>query len=264
MIDSSSLTTVSSVSPPPTSSRVEVSKPIPIVREPVSRRSIAPEHPEPRLRSERVNRVLNVLIAAVALLLLSPLMLVIGALVRMSSPGPIFYTQARVGINRRREKRSDEPNYDRRSRDLGGRPFLIYKFRTMRSGAEKPNRPVWATNHDPRVTPIGRIMRTYRVDELPQLINVIRGEMNIVGPRPERPSIFSRLCDDIEEYPLRQRAKPGITGWAQVNRSYDTTLDDVRAKVQYDLEYLRRQGVAEDLRIMARTLPVMLFRKGGW
>ena len=141
---------------------------------------------------------------------------------------------------------------------------MIHKFRTMRANAERSTGAIWATKGDARVTPIGRVMRKYRIDELPQLVNVLRGEMNIVGPRPERPSIFSRLCDDIAEYPLRQRAKPGITGWAQVNHSYDTTIDDVRLKVRYDLEYLQRQGVREDLMIMARTLPVMIFRKGGW
>jgi lipopolysaccharide/colanic/teichoic acid biosynthesis glycosyltransferase len=140
---------------------------------------------------------------------------------------------------------------------------MIMKFRTMRIGAEK-NGAVWAERRDARVTAVGRLMRRYRIDELPQLVNVIRGEMNIVGPRPERPSIFSRLCDDIAEYPLRQRARPGITGWAQVNQAYDTSLDDVRTKVRYDLEYIERQGVAEDLMIMARTVPVMIFRKGGW
>jgi len=134
----------------------------------------------------------------------------------------------------------------------------------MRADAERPSGAVWATKGDARVTPVGRVMRKYRVDELPQLFNVIRGEMNIVGPRPERPSIFSRLCDDIEEYPLRQQAKPGITGWAQVNHNYDTCIDDVRTKVRYDLEYLQRQSVAEDLLIMARTLPVMIFNRGGW
>jgi lipopolysaccharide/colanic/teichoic acid biosynthesis glycosyltransferase len=123
---------------------------------------------------------------------------------------------------------------------------------------------VWATEGDPRVTPLGRFLRKCRIDELPQLINVIRGEMNIVGPRPERPSIFARLREDIAEYPLRQRAKPGITGWAQINQSYDSCIDDVRAKVRYDLEYLERQSLAEDLRIMVKTVPVMLFRKGGW
>jgi lipopolysaccharide/colanic/teichoic acid biosynthesis glycosyltransferase len=206
---------------------------------------------------------MNILIASIALVCVSPIMVVFAALVKLTSPGPIFYTQARVGLDRRR-LRPDTAMYDRRTRNVGGRPFMIYKFRTMRINAEGANGAVWATRTDSRVTSVGGIMRKYRVDELPQLINVIRGEMNIVGPRPERPSIFSRLCDDIEEYPLRQQAKPGITGWAQVNHNYDTSVDDVRKKVRYDLEYLQRQGVAEDLLIMAKTLPVMIFNKGGW
>jgi lipopolysaccharide/colanic/teichoic acid biosynthesis glycosyltransferase len=107
-------------------------------------------------------------------------------------------------------------------------------------------------------------MRKTRIDELPQLVNVLRGDMNIVGPRPERPSLFLKLSDEIQEYPLRQRAKPGITGWAQINHNYDASIDDVRIKVRYDLEYLQRQSLAEDLKIMFRTVPVMLFRKGGW
>jgi lipopolysaccharide/colanic/teichoic acid biosynthesis glycosyltransferase len=196
------------------------------------------------------------------LLLAAPVMLVFAVLVKLTSPGPIFYAQARVGLDRRGTRRDGTP-YDRRTRDLGGRPFMIMKFRTMRMDAEK-NGAVWAVRRDARVTSVGRVMRKYRIDELPQLFNVIRGEMNIVGPRPERPSIFARLCDDISEYPLRQRARPGITGWAQVNQAYDTSLDDVRTKVRYDLEYIERQGVAEDLIIMARTVPVMIFRKGGW
>jgi lipopolysaccharide/colanic/teichoic acid biosynthesis glycosyltransferase len=130
--------------------------------------------------------------------------------------------------------------------------------------AERLSGAVWATQHDPRVTPLGRFLRTCRLDELPQLFNVIKGDMNIVGPRPERPGIFARLRQDISDYPLRQRAKPGITGWAQINHRYDACLDDVREKVRYDLEYLERQSLAEDLRIMVKTVPVMLFRKGGW
>jgi Sugar transferases involved in lipopolysaccharide synthesis len=205
---------------------------------------------------------MNVAIASLALIVVSPIMMLFAALVKLTSPGPIFYSQARVGLDRRRAVTRNM--YDRRTRDIGGRPIMIYKFRSMYVDAEGEKGAVWATKKDARVTPLGRVMRKYRVDELPQLLNVIRGEMNIVGPRPERPSIFSRLCDDIEEYPLRQRAKPGITGWAQVNHNYDTCVDDVRTKVRYDLEYLRRQSVAEDLAIMARTLPVMIFNKGGW
>ena len=206
---------------------------------------------------------MNVAIAVLGLVLAAPLMLICGILTRLTSPGPIFYTQARIGLDRR-ARRLGSAMYDRRTRDLGGCPFLIFKLRTMRLGAEKPNGAVWATKGDSRVTAVGRFMRTYRIDELPQLLNVIRGDMNIVGPRPERPSIFLRLRDDIAEYPLRQRARPGITGWAQVNRSYDASIDDVRLKVRYDLEYLERQGVCQDLWIMARTLPVLIFRKGGW
>jgi lipopolysaccharide/colanic/teichoic acid biosynthesis glycosyltransferase len=206
---------------------------------------------------------MNVAIASVALFVLSPVILLFGALVKLTSRGPIFYSQARVGIDRRNSGH-DYGEYDRRARNIGGRAFTIYKFRSMYTGAEQPTGAVWATKADPRVTPVGRVMRKCRVDELPQLLNVIRGDMNIVGPRPERPSIFSRLCEDIADYPQRQRARPGITGWAQINQAYDTSLDDVRAKVRYDLEYIERQGMAEDLKIMARTLPVMIFRKGGW
>lgn len=237
--------------------------PIPIVQEPLSPRSASTsESARHSARLETLNRVMNVAIATIGLILAAPIMVVFAVLVRVTSRGPIIYTQARVGLDRRRV--AGEPlAYDRRTRDLGGRPFLILKFRTMRKDAET-NGAVWAVKRDARVTPIGRIMRKYRIDELPQLINVIRGDMNIVGPRPERPVIFSRLCDDIAEYPLRQRARPGITGLAQVSQAYDTSIDDVRAKVQYDLQYIERRGVAKDLEIMARTVPVMIFRKGGW
>jgi lipopolysaccharide/colanic/teichoic acid biosynthesis glycosyltransferase len=240
----------------------EIVRPIPVVREPARRKQRAPVALRQRSRSENLDRAVNVTLASIGVVLAAPIMLVFGVLVKLTSPGPIFYSQARVGLDRRR---AGEPlgAYDRRTRDLGGRPFMILKFRTMQIGAEQ-NGAVWAARRDARVTSVGRVMRKYRIDELPQLINVIRGEMNIVGPRPERPSIFSRLCDDISEYPLRQRARPGITGWAQVNQAYDTSIDDVRVKVRYDLEYIERQGVAEDLMIMARTVPVMIFRKGGW
>jgi lipopolysaccharide/colanic/teichoic acid biosynthesis glycosyltransferase len=240
----------------------ETIRPIPLVREPPARRASNSRASVARSRSESVDRAVNVTLASIGLVLAAPIMLVFAVLVKLTSPGPIFYAQARVGLDRRRTARRPGV-YDRRTRDLGGRPFMILKFRTMRIGAEQ-NGAVWAVRRDTRVTPVGRLMRKYRIDELPQLVNVIRGEMNIVGPRPERPSIFSQLCDDIAEYPLRQRARPGITGWAQVNQAYDTSIDDVRTKVRYDLEYIERQGVAEDLMIMARTVPVMIFRKGGW
>jgi lipopolysaccharide/colanic/teichoic acid biosynthesis glycosyltransferase len=239
------------------------SRPIALVRD--ADRSVHPATAPTvarRTRSELIVRALNVGIAGTALLVLSPVMLVVALAIKLSSPGPIIYAQTRVGQDRRRRKRQPSM-FDRRACDLGGRVFRIYKFRTMRIDAERRG-VQWATKNDPRVTLLGRILRQCRLDELPQLMNVVVGDMNIVGPRPERPSIVRRLAESIEEYPLRHAAKPGITGLAQINLSYDTCLDDVRAKVRYDLEYIRRQSVTEDLRIMLCTMPAMLFRRGGW
>jgi lipopolysaccharide/colanic/teichoic acid biosynthesis glycosyltransferase len=168
----------------------------------------------------------------------------------------------RRSATRSRDRRADGRRAgDRRAVDVGGRAFTMYKFRTMTVNAEAAG-AVWATKNDTRVTPIGGLLRGTRLDEIPQLVNVLRGEMNIVGPRPERPSIFNQLRKEIDRYHLRQRAKPGITGWAQINQNYDTSIDDVRRKVEYDLAYIERRSVVEDMRIMAKTLPVMIFRKG--
>jgi len=215
----------------------------------------------PRERSEVVGRVVNVVVAAVALVVLLPLIALVAIAIKLSSRGPVFYRQTRVGLDRRYRHTSTD---DRREHNLGGKLFEMYKFRTMRVDAEIDGRAVWAQKQDPRVTTVGRFLRRSRLDELPQLYNVLRGEMNVVGPRPERPTIFATLRADIPEYHMRQRVKPGITGWAQINQSYDACVDDVRRKVRYDLEYLRRQSIVEDLRIMSLTVPVMLFRKGGW
>jgi lipopolysaccharide/colanic/teichoic acid biosynthesis glycosyltransferase len=213
-------------------------------------------------RSRLANRTLNLCLALTALLLLLPALLIIAVLVKLTSPGPVLYTQVRVGLDRRLPLGAGQ-NHGR-ERDLGGRPFTIYKFRTMRVDAEHGSGAVWAQQRDPRVTAIGRLLRQYRLDELPQLLNVLKGEMNVVGPRPERPTIFAELREHIAEYPLRQRAKPGITGLAQINHHYDRSLEDVRTKVHYDLEYIRRQSVTEDFRIMLKTVPVILLRRGGW
>ncbi|HEX2781440.1 MAG TPA: sugar transferase [Gemmatimonadaceae bacterium] len=247
--------------------RPDSERPIAIVREPragvelaeVSRAVVAAHAPT---HSDRVARILSMLIACVALALLSPIMLLVAVVIRLSSPGPVLYAQARVGVNRRRSNAGPFA-YDRRACDLGGRVFRIYKFRTMRIDAERRG-VQWATKNDPRVTALGRFLRQSRLDELPQLFNVVRGDMNIVGPRPERPSIVRRLAASIEEYPLRLWIRPGITGLAQINQSYDTCLEDVRSKVRYDLDYIRRRSVREDLRIMLCTMPAMLFRRGGW
>lgn len=207
---------------------------------------------------QNARRVLNVLVALAALVLVAPVMLVIAVLVKFSSPGPVLYRQPRVGIDRR----SGNGGNWRRRVDYGGKLFTIYKFRTMY--VRPVTEQVWALRDDPRITPLGRILRKYRLDELPQLINVLRGEMNVVGPRPEQPEIFMQLRDQIQRYPERQRVLPGITGWAQVNHHYDQDIDDVRRKLTFDLEYAARESAAEDLKIMLRTVPVMLFRSGGW
>jgi len=212
--------------------------------------------------SHPVRRTVNFVLALAGLIVALPLMLVVAILIRLTSRGPVMYTQVRVGLDRRGDEPEDTNH--RRQADMGGKPFDIYKFRTMHVNAERNGTAVWAQKHDPRVTWIGRYLRQYRIDELPQLINVLKGEMNIVGPRPERPMIFAELRENIAEYPLRQRAKPGITGLAQINHHYDSCLDDVRRKVSYDLEYISRQSVWEDLRIMFQTVPVILFRRGGW
>ena len=216
----------------------------------------------PRPRSEPVSRLVNVVLALVLIVLAAPLFLIVALLVWATSPGPVIYSQTRVGLDRR--QRGSGPSLDRRSANVGGRLFTIYKFRSMRTDAEADGRAVWATREDPRVTPVGRVLRATRLDELPQLFNVLKGDMNLVGPRPERPDLVVELRTHIAEYPARHLVKPGLTGWAQINRAYDASIDDVRQKVHYDLEYVRRQSLWKDLRILARTIPVVLFRKGGW
>jgi lipopolysaccharide/colanic/teichoic acid biosynthesis glycosyltransferase len=197
-------------------------------------------------------------VAAAGLLLAAPLLAVVAALVRLTSRGPVLYTQTRVGIDRRLG--AEAAGSWRRQRDLGGRPFRIYKFRTMYVQDEE--RQQWAAADDPRVTPVGRTLRRYRLDELPQLVNVLLGDMNLVGPRPEQPEIFAELRQQVDRYHERQRVLPGITGWAQVCRRYDTSIEDVRKKVELDLEYIRRRSPAEDLKIMLRTVPVMVLKRG--
>jgi lipopolysaccharide/colanic/teichoic acid biosynthesis glycosyltransferase len=216
----------------------------------------------PRPRNEAACRALNVTVALVLIALTLPVTLLTALVIKLTSRGPVFYTQTRVGLDRRWNR--TRAMYERRREDLGGEQFTIYKFRSMRVDAEVGGQAVWATKDDDRVTPVGRFIRATRIDELPQLINVLRGEMNVVGPRPERPSIFVRLREEIALLPVRQRVKPGITGWAQINRSYDTDIDGVREKLRLDIEYLQRQSLLTDLKIMARTVPVMLFRVGGW
>ena len=213
---------------------------------------------------DSARRLLNVTVAFVLIVVTMPLMVVIAFLIKLTSKGPIFYRQTRIGIDRRIPGELPVRIGRHRACDLGGQPFVIYKFRTMRVGAERGSGAVWATENDPRIIWIGRLLRQSRLDELPQLFNVIKGDMNVVGPRPERPSIFARLSDEVDDYRLRQRARPGITGLAQVNQQYDRNLDDVRRKLEFDLQYIQEQSFWIDLKIMLKTVPVVLFRKGGW
>ncbi len=210
---------------------------------------------------DRARRALNVAVASAGLIVSSPLMAMIAVLVKVTSKGPVFYRQTRIGLNRRAHG-SDGGNH-RRSVDFGGKPFTIYKFRTMRAG-ESADSQVWASPDDPRVTRLGRILRKFRLDELPQLVNVLAGDMNVVGPRPEQPQIFADLRGQIHRYAERQRVLPGITGWAQINHHYDSSVEDVRRKVAYDLDYISRQSLAEDLKIMLLTAPTVVLRKGAW
>ena len=216
----------------------------------------------PRRRSgrDRALRAVNWLAALVGIVLAAVPMLVIALAVRLTSRGPVIFRQPRVGIDRREVRGRGALNH-RRETDLGGRIFTIYKFRTMYHLSGEAVQ-VWASQRDMRITPVGRVLRSLRLDELPQLYNVLKGDMNIVGPRPEQPAIFQGLCEELGHYRRRQTVLPGITGLAQITLPYDRSIDDVKHKVELDLEYIRRRCLTEDLKIMAKTMPVMVFRKG--
>jgi len=234
---------------------------LPFVFRAEGRRARHPTHAIPRrTHREGARRLLNVAVGALGIVLISPLMLLIAALVKLSSRGPVLYTQQRVGLDRRAI--TGLGGNTRRHFDHGGRLFTMFKFRTMYDEQANHHVEAWAAPDDHRVTPVGAILRRLRLDELPQLFNVLLGDMNVVGPRPEQPTIFVVLRTQIEGYQRRQRVRPGITGWAQVNRGYDRSVDDVRAKLACDLEYIRRQSALADVDVMLRTLPVILFGGG--
>jgi len=210
-----------------------------------------------------VKRVVDFTMALIALVVLMPLMLLIALAIRLDSPGPIFYSQERVGLNRRRgpgraPAGSEEPLLSR-----FGRPFKIYKFRSMVSDAEAGTGAVWATREDPRVTRLGRLLRRTHLDELPQFFNVVRGDMSIVGPRPERPEIVERLAVLIPHYENRFAVLPGITGLAQVEYTYDHSLQTATRKLEFDLYYIRRRSTLLDLKLMLATLRVIARARGG-
>jgi sugar transferase (PEP-CTERM system associated) len=190
-----------------------------------------------------LKRLVELVLAGAMLALTAPLFAILGLVVRISSPGPVLYRQRRVG------KR--------------GREFELLKFRTMNEAAEASG-PVWSVRGgDPRVTAVGRLLRLTRLDELPQLINVLRGEMSFVGPRPERPEFVERLTPVIPYYAERHTVFPGITGWAQINFPYGSTLEDAEEKLEYDLYYLKHMSLALDFVIVVKTLRVMVLGRGG-
>jgi lipopolysaccharide/colanic/teichoic acid biosynthesis glycosyltransferase len=218
------------------------------------REQAARERPEAR-------RAINVIVALIGIVLLAPVMLLIAIAVKLSSRGPILYTQLRVGVDRRGP--NDKGGDGRRQVDYGGKLFKIYKFRSM-SVAKTGSAEVWARPDDPRTTSIGRVLRKYRLDELPQLFNVLKGDMNVVGPRPEQPAIFMNLRQQVHRYADRQQVLPGITGLAQVNLTYDRCVDDVRKKVTLDIQYVQQASAIEDIKIMLKTFPVILLQRGAW
>lgn len=223
-------------------------------------------------------RVADIVVAGSMLVMLSPVMAAVALLVKLTSPGPVIFRQQRVGVNLRRstidrrrragqtpgrvwieDRRQATP--ERRNVSAYGKPFVLYKFRTMRIDAEKAGAR-FAQKNDPRITPIGRFLRKSRLDELPQLWNVLRGEMSMVGPRPERPEFIGNLTADIPDYPRRLGLKPGLTGVAQIENGYDNEVDGFRRKVAFDLIYLQNCCLRNDLKILFRTIRVVLTGKG--
>ncbi len=187
-------------------------------------------------------RCADICISLLFLALTLPLMLVVAAVIKLDSPGDVFYRQARVGLH--------------------GRVFTLLKFRSMRSDAEAGGKPRWASKNDPRITRIGAFIRATRIDELPQVINVLRGEMGFIGPRPERPLFVEELARVIPFYQDRSYVKPGITGWAQVNFPYGASVEDAREKLSYDLYYVKNRSLLLDLLILVSTVRVILFQEG--
>jgi lipopolysaccharide/colanic/teichoic acid biosynthesis glycosyltransferase len=217
-----------------------------------------------------VKRTLDILGAIVGLVVTSPLWLIIPAVIKLDSAGPVFYTQTRVGINRRKRDRrcfnrsadADLRNRERRRVDYMGKPFRVLKFRTMVQDAEKASGPVWAVKGDSRITRVGAFLRRTRIDEIPQFINVLRGDMALVGPRPERPNFVRDLSTKVNGYAARLEVKPGLTGLAQIENGYDTTVAGVADKVKFDLQYIREWSLLTDIKIMLRTVVVVFTGRG--
>lgn len=210
-----------------------------------------------RPRTRVVKRIADILVAGLLLVLTMPLMLLAILAIKLTSRGPAFFCQTRVGLNTRRKGAGADVTQCRRAEFNFGRPFRIYKLRTMYVGADQGG-PSQAKTGDCRVTPVGRLFRRMRIDELPQLVNVLRGEMSMVGPRPECIEYMEELTAKVPGYVERLGLKPGLTGIAQIEAGYANNLETYRRKVAYDLLYLQNCCVWNDIRIMARTVKVVL------
>jgi exopolysaccharide biosynthesis polyprenyl glycosylphosphotransferase len=196
----------------------------------------------PRRTNVMYQSAINRITAVIGIVVSFPIMILTALAVRVSSSGPILYRQQRVGLN--------------------GAPFTIYKFRSMRVNAEAGTGAVWASRNDPRVTAVGRIIRKIRFDELPQLFNVLLGDMSLVGPRPERPEFVREFSENIPYYRQRHSVRPGITGWAQINYKYGDTLEDTICKLEYDLYYIKNTCLSLDTYIIFHTIKAMLLSRG--
>lgn len=194
-----------------------------------------------RVVTMAAKRTVDVVISMAGLVLLVPLCIVLALLIKMDSPGPVFYRQMRVGLR--------------------GRPYMIWKFRSMRQDAETSGER-WASEKDPRISSVGWWLRKWRLDEWPQLINVLKGEMSLVGPRPERPVFVQELRNCIPYYDIRHTVRPGITGWAQTRFRYGASREDAHVKLQYDLYYVKNLSLYLDLKILLSTIKVVLFGEG--
>jgi exopolysaccharide biosynthesis polyprenyl glycosylphosphotransferase len=190
-----------------------------------------------------IKRAFDVIISAMGLLFSIPFLLIVPVLIKMDSRGPVFFKQRRVGE--------------------GEKEFTLYKYRTMVDGAEKDSGPVWSSDGDNRITILGRFLRKSRLDEIPQLYNVMRGDMSFIGPRPERPFFVESLKKQIPYYSERHCLKPGISGWAQVRYEYGDAIDDAFEKLKFDLYYIKHQSISLDILILINTMKVIMFGRGG-